>query len=389
MPFAELVAPLAVDKFISDYWTRRAVHLFVEGRTFADRFGWDGVNAILNARGLGSSKVRVVLAGNEIPESRFSTSGDSRAIDPHAVLGWFDQGATLVLTQADSHWPPLAAVVRGVQDFFLEDVNVNVYCSPGEIQGVDCHYDLHEVFVLQVEGAKRWKIFEPTVDAPLARFRKEDAPTEDTTPYLDVVLRKGEVLYVPRGHWHYAVADGSASVHVTIGVRCRTGKTFLDWLAGELSTHACWRQNLPLADRPVDDAWAAQLKRSLVDKLGDPDLFDRFRAWTRDNARVAAEVNAPYQIEAEDVPIDALRFARPAGRRPIVTEGEPGQVTVSSAGSELALEGVDASLLRQLFAEESFTAADVARWRPGVNMDDVAGLLTAFVKSGLLLASRD
>ena len=380
VPFAELVAPLAVDRFLDEYWTRRAAHLCVSGRTFSDRFGWDGVNAILNARGAGASKVRVVLKGNEIPES---------AVDRHAVLGWFDQGATLVLTQADSHWPPLADVVRGVQDFFLEDVNANVYCSPGEIQGVDCHYDLHEVFVLQVEGAKRWRIFEPTSDAPLERFKREDAPAENATPYLDVVLRKGEVLYVPRGHWHYAVADGSASVHVTIGVRCRTGKSFLDWLAGELNAQACWRRNLPLADRPAGAEWAAQLKRSLVDKLGEPDLFDRFHASTRASSRVAPEVNAPYQIEAEDVPVAALRFARPTGRRPVVTEETPGQVTVSSGASELALEGVDASLLRQLFAAESFTADDVAQWRPGIDMDDVAGLLTAFVKSGLLLASRD
>ena len=60
------------------------------------------------------------------------------------------------------------------------------------------------------------------------------------------MLEKGDVLYVPRGHWHYAIAEDSVSLHVTVGITCRKGLAFLDWLSGELASEPVWRRNAPL-----------------------------------------------------------------------------------------------------------------------------------------------
>src|SRR5438132_8783177 len=127
-----------------------------------------------------------------------------------------------------------------------------------------------------MEGTKHWKVFWPTTAAPLHSWRAEDRPDASTEPYLDVTLRKGDVLYVPRGHWHYAVAQDSISLHVTAGVSCRKSLDFCRWLSEELAREAVWRENAPLLNNATTDrrdvaSWGDALKRSLIAKISEPD----------------------------------------------------------------------------------------------------------------------
>jgi hypothetical protein len=102
-------------------------------------------------------------------------------------------------------------------------VQVNAYVTPPQSQGFSAHYDVHDVFVLQVAGQKRWTIHAPVRTAPLRdeawadrRAAVEQAATGD--PLLEVTLRPGDALYLPRGFLHAAQALGDTSAHLTVGV---------------------------------------------------------------------------------------------------------------------------------------------------------------------------
>ena len=41
--------------------------------------------------------------------------------------------------------------------------------TPPQNQGFSNHYDVHDVFVLQIEGEKRWQIHAPVLRGPAAR----------------------------------------------------------------------------------------------------------------------------------------------------------------------------------------------------------------------------
>jgi hypothetical protein len=72
------------------------------------------------------------------------------------------------------------------------------------------HNDIQDTLVVQVHGAKRWKLWVvPRAMLPLTDdliFGKHREKVLDAEamgpPYADVVLRRGEVLYVPRGCIH-------------------------------------------------------------------------------------------------------------------------------------------------------------------------------------------
>jgi ribosomal protein L16 Arg81 hydroxylase len=394
--FAQVTAPIDPGQFLSTYWSQQAVLLREDGRTFEKECGWDAVNAILNARDLVFPKIKLSRNEQVVSTDAFTIDvGGQRIVDGRAVLNLFQEGASFGITGADSYWPPLRSVVECVYDALLESVHANVYCSPPNTQGFQCHFDLHEVFVLQVGGTKRWRVFRPRVDASIEGWRTEDARLVlSTEPYLDVVLHQGDVLYVPRGHWHYAVAQDSISLHVTIGVTCRKGTTFLDWLAADLSREAVWRHNAPLLGIASEDGtggtagvtrWAEELKQSLNAKISETDLFQRFCSDTLTAIRPAHTVQMPFQVMTDHLALEQFVFERPSARPYVISQTGASEITISVAGSDIQLEGISASAISRMFASPAFTLADFRAWEPSANIDDVAGLVTELVRMGLLL----
>ncbi len=398
LTFDRITAPIGRERFLASYWTRQAVHLRHDGRSFDDVFGWDALNAILSAHDLTSPAVKMSRSDHPVPPETFTReTAHGRALDTTALIELFREGASFGVTGADSHWAPLRRVKDGLYDVLLESIHTNVYCSPPNTQGFQCHYDTHEVFVLQVEGEKHWRVFWPTTDAPVQGWRVEDTP-EGVEPYVDVVLRKGDVLYVPRGHWHYAVAQDSISLHITAGVACRKGSAFLDWLSDELQQSPIWRRNAPLMEAarsngtltiPASFAeWTEALKSSLREKLSEPGLVERFWKATFDGIRPRQAFDLPLQAGLDTWPLETLVFERPAGRRHLIAATDESTLDVNAGGCELELEAVDRALVQKIFDAESFTMADVRAWQPDVNAADISELLRELVRAGLLDARR-
>jgi len=89
-------------------------------------------------------------------------------------------------------------------------VGSNAYLTPLHSQGFAPHYDDVDVFILQLEGYKRWRVYAPF-------NKRETLPRESSRDYteneveenmggeeMDVVLGPGDVLYLPRGWIHQA-----------------------------------------------------------------------------------------------------------------------------------------------------------------------------------------
>jgi len=390
--FADIIAPLERGRFLADFWTKQAVHLRSPGRTFDSVFGMEALNAVVNAHDLTFPKVKVSQNDKPAPPESFtSDAGGQRLVNAARLMQLFEAGASFGITGADADWPPLRAVVECMYDAFLESVHTNVYCSPPCTQGFQCHFDLHEVFVLQVEGEKHWRVFWPTVESPVESWRPEDAPAAGVPPYVDVAMRKGDVLYVPRGHWHYAVARESTSVHVTVGVTCRKGTSFMDWLAAEVTGDPVWRKNLPLlGDATGDgrlalgDEWCVfteELKRALARKLSERDLVERFCRATLREVSPLSRISVPRGVDGLD--FDGLVFSRPAGRRHFLDRRDDG-ATLFAGDKEIELDADEVELFGRLFAAETFTAADLRAWRPGVDASEMSAVLAELVRSGLL-----
>ncbi|WP_380169171.1 cupin domain-containing protein [Jannaschia sp. R86511] len=249
---------LPPEEFAERVWSREpslspAVEL---PRDFSDLLSLADVDALLSEQGLRTPFLRLAKDGQVVPERRWTSGGGVGAtvgdqVRDERVAELFADGATVVLQALHRTHAPLARFAAALSGDLGHPVQVNAYVTPAQNQGFSSHYDLHDVFVLQVAGEKRWRLHPPVVTDPL-----RDDPWTDhrdaveraaaAEPYLETVLRPGDALYVPRGWLHAATALGEVSAHLTVGVHVRTRAWLVEALTALVLDDPRLRQTLPL-----------------------------------------------------------------------------------------------------------------------------------------------
>jgi 50S ribosomal protein L16 3-hydroxylase len=146
----------------------------------------------------------------------------------------------------------------------LDDVMAS-YAPPGG--GVGPHFDSYDVFLLQVQGVRRWRVSRQrdlslAEGAPLRILRRFRASAE-------WFLHPGDMLYLPPRYAHEGTAV-SECVTCSIGFRApqaqELGTRFLEFLQEELHLEGIYRD--PGLRRPrhpalLDDVMTGKLKRML------------------------------------------------------------------------------------------------------------------------------
>jgi ribosomal protein L16 Arg81 hydroxylase len=149
-------------------------------------------------------------------------------------------------------------------------VQVNAYVTPPQNKGFDAHYDVHDVFVLQLAGRKHWRIHEPVLSSPLRdqpwneRKAAIDARLVET-PAIDTELTCGDSLYLPRGYIHAAASLGEVSAHLTVGVHPVTRWTLVERVLAALPDDIALRRSLPVGvDLANEEVLRSELKATVT-----------------------------------------------------------------------------------------------------------------------------
>lgn len=134
-----------------------------------------------------------------------------RALPPLKQPGW-----TILLQGVDLHHDAVHALMkqfRFVPDARLDDLMISYATDQG---GVGPHYDSYDVFLLQAQGRRRWRIgrqkdlsLQPDVPLKiLANFEPEE----------EYLLEPGDMLYLPPRYAHDGVAEGECMTY-SVGFR--------------------------------------------------------------------------------------------------------------------------------------------------------------------------
>lgn len=382
---AALVQPLEISTFLGQYWTRRAVAIAGETPTrFASLFSWASLNHVLNYQSLHSpADVRLVRDGQSLPIA-----------SPQATIAALQQGATLIVNGLHGRDPALATLAAALRDGVGHRVQINSYCTPAQQQGFDCHYDTHEVMVLQLDGMKEWFVFEPSAIAPTAAMRSPAEVPPDAPPYLKTVLQPGDVLYVPRGHWHYAMACGERpSFHLTVGIDCETGLDWLAWLTEELAQRPQWRKNLPLVpggdDRALREAvhaLGAALAAELQSEAGMEALAQAYGNALAHGARSPEPFQLPQQLGQDVFPAGLeTEFWRPPHPRLRLVPQADGVTQIRFGGQQVTVAGLEPAVVADILGRSRFTPWDLADVVPDLDWEtELAPLLQRLVMEGIL-----
>ena len=220
------LAPVESERFLAEHWERKPLVVpRAEAGRFDDLLSVRDVERLITETGIRTPGFRLVKAGATVTgyttELAWRPEPFTGAADVRRVLAEFEAGATIVLQGLHHNWLPLARYCRQLEAFLGHPAQANAYYTPRGSQGLPVHHDTHEVISLQVAGEKRWLVYEPVLELPLKNQRYHSALGAPSAPVLDVTLRAGDTMYLPRGWLHQALTSGSDSLHITVGVNVR------------------------------------------------------------------------------------------------------------------------------------------------------------------------
>ena len=127
----------------------------------------------------------------------------------------YEKGCTIRLLCPHKHEDKVHALLSTLELELQCMIGSNAYLTPPNAsQGFAPHFDDIEAFCLQLQGSKRWKVYEPTLKLPRASSEDFTAKeVEGLTQVMDVTLEEGDLLYMPRGWIHQACTLNDKSEH--------------------------------------------------------------------------------------------------------------------------------------------------------------------------------
>jgi ribosomal protein L16 Arg81 hydroxylase len=390
--------------FARKYWADQPLHSAAGSlpRDFSDLFSPAAVDELLTDRALRTPFIRMAREGTVLSADCFTASGGFGAhvadqVDPAMVLREFADGATIVLQGLHRTWPALQGFTRRLVAELGHPAQVNAYVTPESSRGFDSHYDVHDVFVLQVSGEKYWRVHAPVrthprADEPWSQYRTAVAARAREEPALDVLLQAGDALYLPRGWLHSAVARAGTSIHLTVGVAAFTGADVVRELMAAVAGSAELRAPLPImGSAAAGDEVTAAVQNVTAAFLG---ALGASPTVAPDRITAALQRKLRRQVRPEPVaPLATIEAAADLDSRADVRlrDGFDAQVTVDAAGVHLKVPGQGLRLppecetaIRALARQEQHRAGAL----PGLDEADSLVVSRRLLRSGILVTGR-
>jgi len=309
------VEPVEIEDFLERTWERQPLAVARDQpRRFDDLLSLEQLEQAVTSGGLRMPGFRLVKAGERLDARRYTESLSWRPTpftamaDVPRVLAEVERGATLVLQALHHTNPALATFCRRLEEELGHPVQANAYFTPRRSQGLPVHHDTHDVFGLQVAGEKRWLVYDPALELPLRRQRYGPELGGPGEPVLDLVLRPGDTLYLPRGWLHQALTSETDSLHLTIGVNVYTWLDAVRAALEECTHDVEFRRSVP-----ADGEMQVDLLERLRARLGTEAVTSRARRRLVRSRRPVLEGQL-----AELRTLDELTAATLLERRPTV-----------------------------------------------------------------------
>lgn len=275
--FADLIAPMDPETFFGEYQGRRWVHIPGGADKFRDVMSWSRLQSLLDMTGIWSAETMVVKDNTRlVPPQVYSTTETDRRNqqvlqpDPAKVMELVRAGCSLGLNRLDTLDAGLRAVGKVLEEALAGKAQANLYYSRRANKAFGVHCDTHDVFALHCEGEKEWYLYEGMDPDPINHpaFRKlplEERQRRAGKVTETLVMKPGDLLYLPRGQYHDALCRSDDCVHVAYGVTQVIGMDVLTLLMNRAPLHDAFRRALPHpAAKDYDSALAAHLS-----ELGD------------------------------------------------------------------------------------------------------------------------
>lgn len=382
---ARVLDPIDPSDFFTQTFEER-FHLIDRGEAnrFTDLVSVDVIDAFIADNQLFNGQIDATRADPQIRRDAFTLDNDQ--IDRSALLRLYQDKATVIAPHLHSYHKPLGDFVRALEPVFSASVQTNCYLTPPGAKGFRTHYDNHDVFVLQVSGAKSWRLYDEPVGKPFRGEGFEPGVHDVGDPTEEFVLRAGDTVYIPRGMMHDADAhEDEASLHITLGL---VTKTWADVVLEAISKAALetdgLRRALPpgYANRDFDRTPAREQFRAFIAELAEKaELDEPLDVIAEDYVRSRTpEMSGIIRYASEPIAADQRYRANENGLYRLIEDEESGEFAVVTRGGSSEFIGSKRKAFDRAMNGEAFTRGDL----PEIAEDDGIDLVRRLLSRGLV-----
>ena len=379
-PLSYLISPISKTEFFKTYHEKEAL---LSKHNDANRFhgllSIDRIDEIIASTELPPSSLDMVRKEPPIERSYYTFKNGN--IDRGAVIRHYQEGATIILPQLHLADEILAKFCRSLENVFSSHVQTNIYLTPGSSQGFNTHFDDHDVFVIQLSGTKKWRLYQKPIDNP---YRGESFNTKDYKAgelQKEFELKEGECVYIPRGLMHDAISVGEkASLHITVGLIV---KKWADLMLEALSEVAIrnprFRRSLPPGfARPGYNNQSAKIYfDELINEFQKNSNFDKVFEVIKENFIRERTPNLRGSLidTSSNLPKERLYIRRPNLQAKL--KRDELETVIICGGGDLRFELKAYKVLQVILSGEPFSAASLGDSEDGSTLDMIKKL-TAF-----------
>ncbi|WP_199608777.1 cupin domain-containing protein [Flocculibacter collagenilyticus] len=263
---------LTPQQFLSEYWQKKPLLIKSGFKDFDDPISPDELAG---------------LAAEEFIESRI-VKNEAKWDVEHGPFETFEQyGNThwTLLVQAVDQWHEHAAQLlepfRFIPNWRIDDLMVSFSTPKG---GVGPHLDQYDVFIVQGEGKRHWKV------GAQNHAMQQHTPHQDLLqvgsfePVIDAILEPGDILYIPPGcpHEGYAIIP---SMNYSIGFRAPNQEdmlsSFVDLIIDQEKGLTRYQDpELTVSESPgnIDNDVFKKVQALMMESMEDPTFFKQWFA---------------------------------------------------------------------------------------------------------------
>ncbi|MFD9466920.1 JmjC domain-containing protein [Streptomyces sp. NPDC060027] len=238
------------------------------------------LDAILREQVVQASYITVVKNSRPLHSGAYSASvridGQHFAdrVVPEKMARYIDGGATAIWRQVHLFCDSM----RKSREIMAEKLGARsdtyAFVTPPGVHGLSTHDDPDDVFAVQLEGCKRWKIWRPQGNPRLPGKIYDLAEVENLgEPVMDVTLEPGDFLYIPRHAPHATLAGAATSLHVTVAVRHDMWSQIISSIAERVMGEDPRFSELPLFSVGAQN-WSAGLRARLHELAASLEAVD-------------------------------------------------------------------------------------------------------------------
>ena len=379
-PLSYLISPISKTEFFKTYHEKEALlSKHNDANKFNGLLSIDRIDEIIASTELPPSSLDMVRKEPPIERSYYTFKNGN--IDRGAVIRHYQEGATIILPQLHLADEILAKFCRSLENVFSSHVQTNIYLTPGSSQGFNTHFDDHDVFVIQLSGTKKWRLYQRPIDNP---YRGESFNTKDYKAgelQKEFELKEGECVYIPRGLMHDAISVGEkASLHITVGLIV---KKWADLMLEALSEVAIrnprFRRSLPPGfARPGYNNKSAKIYfDELINEFQKNSNFDKVFEVIKENFIRERTPNLRGSLidTSSNLPKERLYIRRPNLQAKL--KRDELETVIICGGGDLRFELKAYKVLQVILSGEPFSAASLGDSEDGSTLDMIKKL-TAF-----------